>query len=256
VILVLAGTLEGRDTAALLQQAGFPVTASVVTGYGCDLLQKQGLNRILTGVLDEAALTAILQQGVRLLVDATHPFAALASHTAMAAARVTGVPYLRLERPAAELPVHPMVYRAADLESAVSQALSLGKVLFSTLGSKSLPPLLTAASQAGVKVIVRVLPDSGVIRRCLELGLTPGEIIALQGPCSMELNKAFYRHYQAEVVLTKDSGSTGGVAEKVAAAVEAGIPVVVWQRPKIYYPLVFHKPEEILGYCLKHVKTG
>ncbi|SHE49224.1 precorrin-6A reductase [Desulforamulus putei] len=256
MILVLAGTLEGRDTAALLQRAGFNVTASAVTGYGCHLLQKQGLTRILTGALDEAALTGILRQGIRLLVDATHPFAALASRTAMAAARAAGVPYLRLERPAAELPAHPLVYRAKDLESTIGQALSLGKVLFSTLGSKSLSSLLAAARQAGAKVVARVLPDSKVILHCLQLGLNPGEIIALQGPCSVELNIALYRQYQAEVVLTKDSGSTGGVEEKVAAAIEAGIPVVVWQRPGLDYPLVLHRPEEVLQYCLNHLPKG
>ncbi|MEW6696663.1 MAG: precorrin-6A reductase [Bacillota bacterium] len=252
MILLLAGTVEGRDTAALLQQAGFDVTASVVSGYGRDLLQQQGVARILTGVMDEAALTAMLHRGVRVLVDATHPFANLASHTAMAAARAAGVPYLRLERPSTELPVHPLVHRAVDLESAVSQGLSLGKVLFSTLGSKSLPSLLAAARQADVKVIARVLPDSRVLQGCIELGLTPGEIIALQGPCSAALNLALYRQYQAEVVLTKDSGSTGGVAEKIAAALQAGIPIVVWQRTPMDYPLVFHRPAEVVDFCLQN----
>ncbi|GAB6158358.1 precorrin-6A reductase [Desulfotomaculum varum] len=253
MILVLAGTLEGRETAFLLQQAGFMVTATTVTEYGCRLLQQQGLTGTLTGPLDEAALGAILGQGFQLLVDATHPFAEQASRTAMAAARAAGVAYLRLERPRAALPDHPLVYRASDLTATISQALELGKVLFSTLGSKSLASLLAAAASAGARVVARVLPDSEVIRHCCRLGLTPDQIIALQGPCSVELNKALYRQYQAEVVLTKDSGYTGGVPEKIAAALAVGLPVVVWQRPLLPYPLVLHSPVEVLQYCLHNL---
>ncbi len=256
MILVLAGTLEGRIVADLLQQAGFSVQVSAVTDYGTDLLTRQGIEHISSGPLDETALRQVLKQGITLLVDATHPFASLASQNAMSAAATVGVPYLRLERLTTAIPSHPLVHDAASLQDCIQKALGLGKVLFSTLGSKNLPALLAAARPAGVRVVARVLPVSGVLHACRELGLTPADLVALQGPCSRELNVALYRQYQAQVVLTKNSGPTGGVEEKIAAALQVGIPIVVWQRPRLHYPLVLHQPTEVVQYCLKNLKTG
>lgn len=256
MILVLAGTLEGRQTASLLQNSGFSVTATTVTDYGAELLRHQGVEQVLAGALDELSLEHCLRQGYRLLVDATHPFAAQASQTAMNAANAVGISYLRLERTAGELPEHSLVYGERDLEHSIERALSLGKVVFSTLGSRSLWELQKAACAKGARLIARVLPDAAVLSECLKLGLSPAQIIALQGPCSQGLNVAMYRQYGAEVVLTKDSGSTGGLQEKVAAALEVGIPIVVWQRPQLQYPLVVHTPEEALDYCLKHLRNG
>ncbi|WP_003541421.1 precorrin-6A reductase [Desulfotomaculum nigrificans] len=250
MILVLAGTVEGRQTAALLQEHGFRVTASVVSPYGAELLSRQGVSCVRTGPLDELSLQALLQQGVSLLVDATHPFATAISQLAMQVARRLGVPYLRLERPAAELPPHPLVHPVESLQQGIDRSLALGRVWFSTLGSKHLPTLVVAARRSGVKLVARVLPDLNVIKACLNLGLNPADIVALQGPCSEDLNLALYRQYRAQVVLTKDSGGTGGVPEKVAAAVKAGIPIVVWQRPRLSYPLVLNSPEQVLEYCL------
>lgn len=253
MIFVLAGTLEGRNTAGLLQQNGFTVAASAVTPYGARLLEMQGINHVYTGPLNGPALQELLQRGCRLLVDATHPFATLASETAMEAAGESGVPYLRLERPATRLPVHPLVHAAGSLEDCINKALSLGRVLFSTLGSKNLPSILPPVRAAGAKVVARVLPDSQVISRCCEWGLSPDEIIALRGPCSNELNKVLYREYGAQVILTKDSGDTGGVVEKITAAVELGLPVVVWQRPKLHYPRMVDSPDKVLEFCLTNL---
>lgn len=251
MILVLAGTLEGRKTAALLQKAGFTVLASTVTDYGSKLLSNQGVQQVRAGALDKASLEELLGQGIELLVDATHPFAAEASKTAIGAAQEVGIPYVRLERPQTKLPAHPLVHACDDLNNSIKKALSLGKVIFSTLGSKNLPLLMAAAKEKGVRVVARVLPEPAVIANCLALGLIPRDIIALQGPCSQELNLAFYKQYQAEVVITKDSGNTGGVEEKLKAALQLGIPIVIWQRPLINYPLILHAPAEVLQYCQK-----
>lgn len=256
MILVLAGTVEGRQTAALLQAQGFPVMASVVSPHGATLLHEQGVTRVRTGPLDESSLSALLQQGVSLLVDATHPFATEISKLAMQVAGQAVVPYLRLERPATNLPAHPLVHPVVSLAQGIDLSLSMGRVWFSTLGSKHLPTLVEAARPVGVKLVARVLPELNVIKACHELGLTASDIVALQGPCSVEVNLALYRQYQAQVVLTKDSGAVGGVPEKVAAAIEAGIPIVVWQRPKLHYPLVLNSPEQVLQYCLVSLHKG
>ncbi|MBC7324564.1 MAG: precorrin-6A/cobalt-precorrin-6A reductase, partial [Moorella sp. (in: Bacteria)] len=52
-----------------------------------------------------------------------------------------------------------------------------------------------------------------------------------QGPCSYELNRALYRQFNVDVVVTKDSGTTGGVMAKVQAALDLGLVVIVIRRP-------------------------
>lgn len=251
MILVLAGTQEGRQAAKLLQNQGLRVTASAVTSYGGELLRREGVQRILIGPLDGPALENLLGQGYQLLVDATHPFAAQVSQTAMAACAMLGVPYLRLERPPVVLPDHPLIYQEADLLSSIQRAVTLGKVIFSTLGSKNLSLLLETARRVEARVVARILPDTTVLEQCFKLGLTPAEVIALQGPCSREVNAALYRQYQAQVVLTKESGDTGGELDKVWASLDVGIPIVVWQRPKMNYPKVVNTVDEVLAYSLE-----
>jgi len=106
-----------------------------------------------------------------------------------------------------------------------------------TTGSKTLPGFAAAARRSGKRLVVRVLPDPGVLAGCFALGLKSSDVIALQGPVSYELNRALFCAYRAEVLVTKESGPAGGTAEKIAAALDLGMRVVVVERPVLAYPL-------------------
>ena len=54
------------------------------------------------------------------------------------------------------------------------------------------------------------------------------DIVAIFGVCSEELNVAMFREYQAQFVVMKDSGDTGGTPEKLRACARLRItPVVI-----------------------------
>lgn len=232
MILVLGGTTEGRQVAAELAARGFRVMVSTATPYGGELLSGCGV-RIITGPLNlEGLLEIIRGHKVRLLVDATHPFACRISDLACRACAVTGIPYLRLQRAESALPSSHLVYRVRDYEEASRKATELGRTIFLATGSKSLPVFLDAARQRGCRIIVRVLPEPEVLQRCRQLGLKPADIVAMQGPFGRELNRALFRHYRVDVVVTKNSGDAGGTASKVEAALELNIPVVVIDQPR------------------------
>ncbi|NTW73188.1 MAG: precorrin-6A/cobalt-precorrin-6A reductase, partial [Eubacteriaceae bacterium] len=72
---------------------------------------------------------------------------------------------------------------------------------------------------------------SSVLKKCEDLGFSPGNILALQGPFSEELNQAMYQEYQIKYMVTKDSGSIGGVREKILPALKMGIQVLILKRP-------------------------
>ena len=81
----------------------------------------------------------------------------------------------------------------------------------------------------------------------------PKQIVAMQGPFSLELNKAMFLNYQADVVVTKNSGSIGGTDTKLEAAKTLDLPVVVIDRPKLNYANIGHTYEEILAFIKEYV---
>jgi precorrin-6A/cobalt-precorrin-6A reductase len=248
MILVLAGTSEGREAVKLLLREGLPVMATVTTEYGARLLKEEGLKKVVTGKQSEKSLCDLIKNnGIGLIIDATHPFAVEISSIALKTAQELEVAYVRLEREETPLPESPLIVTSHTLENAVEEALSIGGTLFSALGSKHLPYLVKKAKMTGTKIVARVLPTPAVIEGCFNLGLKPEEIIAVKGPFSKDLNKEFFREYGAEVVITKDSGKEGGLQAKLEAALELNIPCIVWKRPNLDYPHVIHSPEEIVS---------
>ena len=95
---------------------------------------------------------------------------------------------------------------------------------------------------------VRVLPTAEVLAQCEALGLTPKQIVAMQGAFSTELNVALFKHACAEVIVTKNSGQIGGADTKLAAAKLLGLPVVMINRPKLAYPNIAATFDDVLKF--------
>lgn len=232
MILVLAGTADGRDVVKSLSSRGYRILACAATPYGAGLLKESGALKVSGQRLSAAGMGRLIEEnGVKILVDATHPYAGEVSATAIEVCREKGVRYIRYQRPASGIPGHPLVHRAGDYYEAAAKAAELGQVIFLATGSKTLEIFLDEARRKGRRVVVRLLPHPETLKKCLDLGLTPADIAAIQGPFSHELNLALLRHYNASVVVTKDGGALGGTAEKLSAALELGIPVIVVNRP-------------------------
>ena len=247
MIFVLAGTQDGREIAQrLARESGEAVLASVVSDYGKALAKAPALE-VSARPLDEAALRALLVgRGVRAVVDASHPYAAHISQTAIRLCAALGIRYIRYERAQSELPPYEKLYRVSSYEEAARKAAALGRRVFLTTGSRNLAVFANAPELADCELTARVLPESGVLAQCARLGFTPKQIVALQGPFSQALNRELYKQYGAEVVVTKNSGSVGGTDTKLAAAMELGLAVVVIERPAVEYPLLTRSYEEIV----------
>lgn len=231
MIWVIAGTADARSVVEALVDAGHGVIATTATEYGADrLAPRPGLERLF-GRLDPVAMADLVsRRGVRLVVDASHPHAVQVSHNAIAAARETRVPYLRFERPAAAVERVRVVpgYR----EAAGALAESDGPVLLA-IGSRNLDAF---AALAPGRCWARVLPTRESMDACARAGFGPDRIIALQGPFSRAFNRALYDELGIRWLVSKESGGEGGVLEKVGAARDAGIGVIMVARPEIDYP--------------------
>lgn len=247
MILVLAGTLDGRELAAGLAKSGYHVMVSVISNYGRSLAELPGIC-VHTGQLTlDRMQELITTQDIKTVVDASHPYAVNVSANAMAACEACGIAYIRYERSEVSVPEYDKLYMVGDAAEAARVAAGLGKVIFLTTGSRALKTFKTEPALADCRLIARVLPQPDVITECIDLGFSPGDIVASQGPFSHKLNVALFEEYGTEVVITKNSGTIGGADTKISAAMELGLPIIVIGRPQIDYKNLCQSQEEVLN---------
>lgn len=234
---VFGGTSDAVLLCQRLEQLGLSYGLSVATEAGNETaMHLKG--KVHVGRLDAEQMEALLQQEcVDLVIDATHPFAAEVSKNIIKATQQTAIKLIRYERQTQiDLLAHPLVIKVTSIEEACLLANNLGNKVFLTTGSKELATYKQLLPNK--TLIARVLPTVGVLQSCVDLGLSLGEIVAMKGPFSHDLNKAMYQFYQTEVVITKESGAEGGYSEKVLPCIELGIHCIVISRPKQTYETV------------------
>lgn len=248
MILVLAGTKDGRQLAANLDHAGYQVIVSVTSQHGRELATQNSLV-INAEKLDKDAMAQFIKtHNVKLVIDGSHPYAVNASQNAIKACHVTSTAYLRYERPELALPHYDKLHVVSSYQQAARQAAELGKIIFLTTGSRMLEVFTAEPKLKSHRLIARVLPDPQVITQCVELGLSLNNIIALQGPFSHQLNYAMFKDFGAEVVVMKNSGQIGGSDTKLSAAMELNLAVIVIDRPTVHYSNIASNYEQILEY--------
>ena len=79
----------------------------------------------------------------------------------------------------------------------------------------------------------RILKVESSLVKCRQLDIDPEHIIPMTGAATLEENVDLIERYDASVMITKESGEIGGVIEKIEAANETDISVIMIQRPKI-----------------------
>lgn len=245
MMLVLGGTSDARELARALREAGYPVQVTTVTDYAGQLAAADAEVRV--GALDRETLGALACQADA-VIDATHPFATAISRMAIDVCSERNVPYVRFERNGADLPKNVLFADCAEQAAEMAVEQAQGGVIFLTVGSKTLATYLFPARAAGCRVVARVLPTAAVFAECEALGLQPRDIIAMQGPTSAELDAALLRHLDARVIVTKESGTVGGVMEKVRAAEMTGVPIIIVRRPQMTYPCMVHDANALLAH--------
>lgn len=234
MILFLAGTSDARTLAMELQNKGYLLLATVVTDSAAISLKEAGIPYRIGRLTIEEMMTIIDEKQVSLILDASHPYAEEASKTAMASAQKSNVPYIRYERPHQHY-VHPLVTEVETYEKAAIVAREHTGTVMLTTGSKTLATFTKYLHIDSIRLVCRMLPNKENMDKCDALGVKQRDIIAIQGPFSKELNTALYRQYDTTLVITKESGKVGAVDEKVEAALEHNIPVILIKRPKITY---------------------
>ena len=263
MIWIIAGTRDGREIAAHLADSfqkrkekgnrAPEIFLTVVSTYGKKLAMHEGIEVEVGRFTKEDMVSEISKMGITAILDASHPYAAIVSETAREAAAETGVSYIRYERPGAALPDYEKLHVVSNEAEAAETVGRLGNKILLTTGSKTLKTFVTSPFLAGKEIWARVLPTSSVLSECEALGLLPKYILALQGPFSYKMNAAMIHDYEIDVLVTKNSGLIGGSDKKFSAAVDAGIHIVVIEKPKAPVSgIVLTDPEEAVRYMEEH----
>ncbi|SHI76591.1 precorrin-6A reductase [Parasporobacterium paucivorans] len=231
-VLLFGGTAEGRKIAEYLSENKVKVHTCVATDYAGTLLPASENVSVSIGRLDVAQMKELICELERpLVIDATHPHAAIVTENIKNACILAGAEYIRLVRNSSENP-DASYLSFSDIDGAVEYLKKTeGNILVAT-GSKELSKY-TAIDNYRDRVFARVLSTGDVAQECSRLGFEGRNLICMQGPFSLELNYSMLRHVDAKYLVTKESGGSGGFAEKLEAAHKAGASVLVIGRPAV-----------------------
>lgn len=221
-VLVLGGTGAARDLATrLAARPALRVTYSLAGRTRAPSLPGCGVR--VGGFGGAAGLGEWLaRQDVRLLVDATHPFASRISANAAEAARAAAVPLVALGRP---VWTRRDGDRWIDVPDTAAAAAALGATprrVFLAIGRQDVGAF-------------RVAPQHRYLVRSIEpvdpADLPPGaETLLARGPFAEVGERALLESRRVEIVVARNSGGAATYA-KIAAARALALPVVMIARP-------------------------
>ena len=214
MILVFGGTTEGRKAAEVLEESGNHYYYSTKTGEQVIAVHH---GQRIDGALDAEAMRTFCQKhDIRLMVDAAHPFALQLHQTIAQVSEALNIPVIRYER--IYPPRDPDITWIDDYSKVPTDIHSL----LATTGVQSISKLKYLETK-GIKVVYRILNRESSIQLAHQQGVTDDQL-------------CFYpQTAEAEAVLMKESGLSGGFREKVAEAKEKGMRIIVLKRPELSF---------------------
>ena len=216
MILVFGGTTEGRKAAEVLEESGSTYYYSTKTGEQ-DLVLHNGIRT--DGALDTAAMLSFCaEHQIKLIVDAAHPFATQLHQTIADVASQIAVAVVRYER------IYPALSPDITLIENYSQIPTDIHSLLATTGVQSISKLKPLEAK-GVKVFYRILPRESSIALAHQQGATDDQLCYFENGDTIDTD--------AEAILLKESGESGGYSAKVAAARKKGMRIIVLKRPTL-----------------------
>lgn len=250
MILVLGGTSDSIKICNLLNELNKGYIVSVTTNYGADLASKVAENIVIKRMDRDYMIKFMKENNINLVIDSTHPYAIEVSKNAIEVSNSLGIKYIRYERKSLLDDLdYEKVIKVKSLEETYKKANEIGTNIFLGTGSKTIGEFVKNLKNKNL--VVRVLPTSEVIKMCEDVGLNADNIIAMKGPFSEVINEQMYKHYNIDLVITKESGIEGGFLEKVNAAKNLNIPVVVIARETIDYKTVVNEIDNIKGFIVE-----
>ncbi len=249
MIALILGTSEGREILSLLNKFTDNILISTATAYGGEILKNYKYRKLNIKPLNKKELSNMLKENqVNILIDASHPYALEVTKNAREVSKDLNIEYVRYERPssAEEFKENKKVVFLEDYKDLNEALKNIKGSILNTSGSRNMNKILDLKLEN--RIIHRVLPSVKVLEDCFNLGVKVEDLMAIKGPISKELNKAFIKDYDVKALILKDSGPQGGTKEKILACLECDIYALVIKRKKINYEREFNNIETLVEY--------
>lgn len=184
----------------------------------------------ITGAMDAAGMTEFCRNyGIKLLIDAAHPFATgVHSSVAQTAARLQ-LPVIRVER---RYPKHTTdIIWCNDYEDAVNRLNTDGITnLLALTGVQTIAKLRDYwRDQQLHRCWFRILQREESLALAKKQGFDESHLVYYE----QETEEELLERLKPDAILTKESGESGGFLQKVNAAHRFGIPVYAVKRPEL-----------------------
>lgn len=236
-ILILGGTKDSTNIIEYIKgRYDVYILTTTTTQYGAKLARESGSDEVIARpLLKDEIIEIIKKENIDLLIDATHPFAAHITATSVSIADELKMPYIRFERPSINLEnidtshIH-YVNSFDEAGKLIADEFVEGNILHFA-GANTMEDVLKYVSVD--RFYPRILKVESSIEKCEKLGVDPSHIIPMKGAASLDENLELIEKYDACAMITKESGEIGGVIEKIEAANQKNIAVIMIQRPKI-----------------------
>jgi precorrin-6A/cobalt-precorrin-6A reductase len=223
-ILILGGTAEARELAARLAgRSDLAVTLSLAGRTAAPVSQPVPVRAGGFGGTD--GLAAYLRaERIDLLIDATHPYAAVMSRHAAEAADSAGVRLLALRRPAWVAAAGDRWTDVDSIEHAIGVLGGRPRWVFLAIGRKDVHAFACAPQHSYlIRSVDPVTPA---------LAVPNAEYIVARGPFTEADERALLERHGIDAVVAKNSGGNATYG-KIAAARALGIEVVMLRRPAL-----------------------
>lgn len=242
--MILGGTGDARKLAQRLAESpDYAITYSIAGRTTAPLLPDCDVRHGGFGGVDGLA-SFLRSHAVRLLVDATHPYAAQMSAHAAAAAADAGVPLLALRRPPWRPGPDDHWQMVPDMVAAAKAIGWVPQRVLLTIGQLGLGPFIRRPQH---QYVIRTVEPPAAFGVPLQ-----SRVITARGPFSVDDEKDMLRQHHIERLVTKNSGGSATIAKLVAAR-ELDIPVIMVERPPLpEADSIVDSPEAALAWIGAH----
>lgn len=245
MIWITGGTGTSREISDTLKKNKIEHIVTVATEYGKKLYRDV---EVVVGRFDKTEMVDFIdKRRVDLVIDSTHPYAVEVSENTLGASKAKGVAHIRFERRMCDYTRGRKFKTYEDVVEYLSRRE--GNVLVTT-GSNNLTQFRAGDLS---KYYFRILPVVSSVKKAIDEGISPKNIIGLQGPFTTEFNREILKNYGIRYLITKESGVEGGESEKVEACRLEDVELLIIERPEVKFERVIYDIEELLEEVVGHL---
>ena len=225
--VVFSGTSEGREISLYLNNKKIESKVFVATEYGKAVMEEMSYISISVGRLDKEKMEKAVE-GADFVIDATHPFACEVTKNIKFVCGKMKIKYIRLLRDDG-IKDRNGIISVKNIQAAVRVLKNTDGNIFVSTGAKELDKYCEIENYKK-RIAVRVLPILESKEKCISLGIE--NVIYKKGPFSYFENTEDFKRHNIKWLVTKNSGKKGGFDEKINAARDLGINIIVVERPE------------------------